>query len=113
VTGEAAGYRVGEDVLSPDGAFTREKPAREGFSPTAPLLAIEVISPSDKSADVMRKLRKYSAAGVLVWVVYPQQRIVDIWQPGQPVQSLTQDADLTAPEILPGFRFAIRTLFTD
>jgi Uma2 family endonuclease len=113
VTGEAAGYQNGEQVLSPDGAFVTSLPMRQGFSTELPKLVIEIISPTDRSADVMLKLRKYLAAGVTFWVVYPEQKTVDVWVPGQPVISLGADEALSAPDILPGFSLSVRSVVED
>lgn len=113
VTGEAAGYQIGGQVLSPDGAFVTGLPVRQGFNTELPKLVIEVISPTDRSADVMLKLRKYGAAGVTAWVVYPEQKTVDVWVPGQPVVSLGLDEALTAPDILPGFSLSVRAVVED
>lgn len=110
VTGEAAGYTVGGDVLSPDGAFTTQPLAETGFQPTPPQLAIEVVSPTDTSADIKRKMLKYVDAGVIVWVVYPREQVVDVWAPNTFPQTMRIDDVLTAPNVLPGFSITVREI---
>ena len=45
----------------------------------APDLAVEVISPSNKVADMHRKIRQLLAAGTaLVWIVHPETRTVEV-----------------------------------
>lgn len=112
VTGEAAGYQVGDQVLSPDGAYT-ETIVNEGFNPTPPKLAIEVISPTDRSDAIMLKLRKYMSADVPVWVIYPEQKTVDVWIPNAPVRSYGIEDTLTAPDILSGFSMPVREIVED
>lgn len=110
VTGEGAGYSVGADVLSPDGAFTTQPLVETGFQPTPPQLAIEVVSPTDKSADVKRKMLQYVDAGVIVWVVYPREQVFDVWAPNTFPQTMRIDDVLTAPDVLPGFSITVREI---
>ncbi len=113
VTGEAGGYRVDGQVLVPDSALTRSKLVHTGFQTDPPDLTIEVISPTDKSEDVRRKLQKYMNAGVTVWVVYPREKTVDIWSPDQPVQTKGLEDVVTFPALLPGFSIAVRRIVAD
>ncbi|MDX2161232.1 MAG: Uma2 family endonuclease [bacterium] len=110
LTGESAGYSVGEQVLSPDGAYTTEALVSEGFQPNPPKLALEVVSPTDKSADIRRKLVKYMDAGVLVWVIYPREKVVDVWSPNALPQTKGVDDVLTLPDLLPGFSIPVREI---
>jgi Uma2 family endonuclease len=110
VTGEGAGYLLGSDILSPDGAFTTQPLVETGFQPTPPQLAIEVVSPTDRSADIKRKMLKYVDAGVIVWVIYPREKVVDVWEPGAPLRTMRIDDVLTAPDVLPGFSIAVREI---
>jgi Uma2 family endonuclease len=79
----------GEEVVrGPDVAFVRRERLpeaarlRQGSAPVVPDLAVEVVSPSDRAADVERKVRQYLAAGaVRVWVVYPSDRTVTVFRP--------------------------------
>ncbi len=48
-----------------------------GLFPGAPLLAVEVVSPTNTAEDMDRKIRQYLAAGSQeVWIVYPETRRV-------------------------------------
>ncbi len=110
VTGESAGYYVGEEVLAPDVAYTTDPLVDEGFQPNPPKLAVEVVSPTDKSADIRRKLVKYMDAGVTVWVIYPREKIVDVWSPNGLPQTKGIDDVLTAPDLLAGFSISVREI---
>jgi Uma2 family endonuclease len=81
VTGADGGYQLGpHDVRLPDVGFIAKARAA-GLSgtvfPVAPDLAIEVISPSETLRAVLNKTLAYLQAGTrLVWVVYPEDRVV-------------------------------------
>ena len=67
-----------QDVLSvPRTGCARSRP--QGFLDVAPELIVEILSPTDRSDPVQRKLREYFAAGVrLVWVIDPAARTVQV-----------------------------------
>lgn len=62
-----SGYRVGADRYQPDIAFVSKarQPVRsdETYNPLAPDLAVEVMSPSDETGDVVAKTNNYILAG--------------------------------------------------
>jgi hypothetical protein len=49
----------------------------------------------------------------LVWVVWPKQRIVDVWLPGneQPQATLGVDGTLDGGEVVLGFSYPVAALF--
>jgi Uma2 family endonuclease len=76
----------------------------EGFWPGAPDLAVEVLSPSDRFVDVMRKVQEYLAAGAhLVWVIDPKGRSAAAFAPERPPLLLGEDGTLDGGDLLPGF----------
>lgn len=85
-------------------------PSRSAWN-VVPDLAIEVVSPSNTSIEVLEKLEEYAAAGVrLVWLVYPVQELIHIWSADR--GSILRRGDtLDGGEILPGFRLALADLF--
>lgn len=102
-------------VRSPDIALVRAGRPHLGeadeFIQGAPDLAIEVISPSDAASSLLRKVKQYLRAGCqAVWVVYPEEQEVHVHQ-SRGVRVLQRDQSLEAPELLPGFSVAVRTLF--
>ena len=79
-----------------------------------PDLAIEVIKPSNKADEVIRKLREYFQAGVWrVWIVYPSVRQVYVYESFNKVVILREGDDLDGGELLPGFRLGLVELFED
>ena len=77
----------------------------------APDLAVEVISPSNKVADMHRKIRQLLAAGTaLVWIVHPETRTVEVHtQSG--ATTLENDDRLSGGDVLPGFEIPVREIF--
>lgn len=115
VTGEGAGYRVAGRKLSPDVAYVsaarQEQLAREGYNPIAPDLAVEVVLPTDRQPEIRRKLAIYAEGGVLVWLVYPEQRRVEIYAPDQPVEIVFEEGALSGGQILPDFTLPVTDVF--
>jgi Uma2 family endonuclease len=49
----------------------------------APDLAVEVVSPSNRPRQMLDKAELYLISGTqLVWVVYPEERVVDVYKLG-------------------------------
>ena len=83
-----------------------------GYWPFAPDLAVEVVSPSDRLADVHVKIADYLAAGTrLVWLVEPETRMVHVYRSPQQVEVLGTEDDLDGGDVLPGFRTPVQHLF--
>ena len=79
-----------------------------------PDLAVEVISPTDVAENVQTKVAEYFQAGVtLVWVVYPLQSQVYVYQSPTQVRILTAANELDGGAVLPGFRLALAELFAE
>jgi Uma2 family endonuclease len=84
----------------------------DGVITIAPDLAVEVISPNDTYYEVEAKVDEYLAAGVkLVWLISPQNRTVTIFGERRIVEHIGASDDLTAEELLPGFRCSVESLF--
>ncbi len=78
--------------------------------PLAPDVAVEILSPDDRRADVDDKTGAYLRAGSsLVMVVDPQQRTVELHDRSSVVR-LTED-DAIEHTALPGFLYSVRALF--
>lgn len=76
----------------------------QGFWPGAPDLAIEVLSPTDRFADVLVKVHEYLDAGVrLVWVIDPESRRAFIFRPAREPEIVDADGELRGEDVVPGF----------
>lgn len=104
-------------VRRPDAAyvsFERWPPGSvpEGFWPFAPELAVEVVSPSNAASEMQEKVLGYLEAGTLiVWVVQPRTRTVEVWRPGIDVKIVWEHQTLDGGKLLPGFELAVAELF--
>lgn len=104
-------------VRAADVAFVRAdrlppRPQRRGFLRLAPDLVVEVVSPSDRIADVVEKAMMWLDAGVrLVWVVDPDERSVTVYGPDRVPRGLGVGDELDGGAVLPDFRVAVAELF--
>jgi Uma2 family endonuclease len=65
---------------------------------------VEVVSPSDRLADVLEKVEEYLTYGTrLVWVIDPEARKAIVFRPGQPPETVGADGTLSGEDVLPGF----------
>lgn len=77
---------------------------REQFPPIAPDFVLELLSPSDTLPASQTKMQEYINNGVqLAWLIEHKTRTVQIYRPGQPVQTLNNPSQLSGEDILPGF----------
>lgn len=77
-----------------------------------PVLAVEILSPSDKQDEVEEKIDDYLGAGVLqVWEVNPRRRTVTVYRPDREPEFFNVPQELVADPELPGFRVPLLALF--
>ncbi len=108
-------YAVNEhSALIPDLSVLfpgRIAPGSTGWIQGAPEVAIEVVS-SEPAARLEEKIELYLAHGSKsVWVVYPQQRAVRIFEPGGTAKRFESNQRLIDPNVLPGFGVATSAIF--
>jgi Uma2 family endonuclease len=69
-----------DTVVQPDVLVARRSDLTERDLPTAPVLAVEVLSPSTRNIDLHLKRARYAAAGCSsYWVVDPDQPSITMW----------------------------------
>ncbi len=106
-----------DTVRAPDVAFvSRSKIERagevHGYCPGPPDLAVEVLSPSERPADVHAKIGDYLAAGCrVVWVIDPSNRQVRVHRSLLQPTILDETATLKGDDVLPGFNVRVGRLF--
>jgi Uma2 family endonuclease len=77
-----------------------------------PILAAEILSPSDTQEAVFAKVEEYLDAGVpLVWILEPIFKTVTVYQPGHGPVMFNKTEELTGDPHLPGFRVLVADLF--
>ena len=78
----------------------------------APILAIEILSPSDRVSEVEAKVDEYLSVGVKqVWIISPHFQTVEVHRPNLPPTLLTGTAELAVEPDLPGLRFTVADIF--
>lgn len=92
----------------------RAIPYTGGAWDVVPNLAGEVVSPNDEVDELQNKIADYFRTGVeLVWVVYPAQQQVHVYQSLTKITVLTKADALDGGTVVPGFRLPLAELFTD
>ena len=86
----------------------------QGYFPTAPDIAIEVVSPSNTSEEMMEKVNLYLQNGSrLVWIIYPQTKVVTVYRQNNLVSLLRENDTLEGEDVLPNFGLSVATLFAN
>lgn len=94
-------------------AKNRPMPQTDNAWDVVPNLATEVVSPTDKADEIEQKIGEYFRVGVqLVWVVYPMQSKIYVYQSPKQVAALTKADVLDGGTVVPGFRLPLSELFT-
>jgi Uma2 family endonuclease len=107
----STGFRLpGGNVRLPDVSFVakgrfKDERAPEGFPDLSPDLAVEVLSPGDRSRDILDKIGEYLQGGVrLVWVIDPRRRTAAVYKSLTDVRKLPPEDWLEGEGVVPGFR---------
>ncbi len=118
VTGADGAYALATNCLRvPDvGFYSNAKAARildpQKFLPFPPDLAVEVVAPNESACELMEKVTQYAAAGTaLVWLVYPELRIVVVHYPNATSKTFTSAGVLDGGSVLPRLQIAVGDLF--
>jgi Uma2 family endonuclease len=120
----STGFRLPDgSVLSPDASVVRlerwqalSAEQRRGFPPLCPDLVVELASASDggpRGAEALRrKLAAYLANGAqLGWLLFPDERAVELWRPGGEPQRLEDAEVLEGETVVPGLRLDLAELW--
>ncbi len=112
------GFRMANgNVRAPDVSFTRTERIPGGrpgssFGSVAPDLCVEIISLSERPADIEEKLKDYFDSGAsLVWHVFPERQQVTVFTSPTDAQTLGSEDILDAGGLLPGFSCRVADLF--
>ena len=120
VVGNDSGFvlaRFPDTVRGPDVAFLsadRQCAVQDElrFIPGAPDLAIEVLSPNDRTREVLGKVSDYLAAGCrAVWVVDPEARTVTAYASLLAPVVHGKDDRFRADDLLPDFELRVGEIF--
>lgn len=104
---------VGVDVAYFDEATVAKQTDESSMIVGVPVLAVEILSPSDTVGAVREKVGKYLQCGVkFVWTVDPYERTVRVYQPDSQAQTLDEASEFCGDPQLPGLRVKISELFS-
>lgn len=82
------------------------------FAEIVPDLVVEIISPSDRTGEVLAKAETWLRAGAqLVWLVDPATEQVAVLRPSAELHVAERSDTLDAEPVLPGFRVPVVELF--
>ncbi|MGA8027584.1 MAG: Uma2 family endonuclease [Bryobacteraceae bacterium] len=105
--------RVRPDVCAPLGDKAKRLDKSRVPVQSCPDIAIEVLSPSERTSDSMCKVDVYLDHGVReVWQVYPRTRQMMLYTAGQNVRKFLEGATVTT-DLLPGFELPLSQLFAE
>lgn len=105
-----------DTVLGPDIAFMPAEylpvSTDAGYERRIPPLVVEVLSPSNRRAEIETEVEIYLRAGVrIVLVIDPRRRTVEVRTGDGKTQVLTEADELTGGDVVPGFRVPVSRLF--
>jgi Uma2 family endonuclease len=109
---EGVGIRVPDVAVYFWTQFPERKVPHVSVADTIPLLAVEVISPTNTRQEMVRKRREFLERGTeLFWIVDPRKQTVEVASADGSEATLTIDETLSGEPILPGFRLKIADWF--
>jgi len=91
--------RYPDTVRGPDIAYFNDADSFAELHPkygeNPPILAVELLSPSDRANRVLSKVEDYINNGVqMVWLVDPDERTVRVFRPGLPSVTLSESQEI-------------------
>ena len=110
ITGGDGPIESGANGRVPDVAVVDAAVPFEQLGPVGPppILAVEVLSPSNTAAEMARKRDEYFAAGVReVWLLNPPLRQVEVWSAADRMTLVPEDGSVDAAHCFPGLRVPV------
>lgn len=104
------------DIRAVDVAFiSRDRLSavkRGSWLPFPPDLAVDVVSEYDRAREIREKVEDYMENGTrLLWIIYPDRRLIDVHRPGLPAVKLGSADQLDGADVLPGFSAPVKAIF--
>ncbi len=120
VAGGEAGVRLRnnpETTVGMDAAYfsaesIAQMPENQSWYEGPPVLAVEILSPSDTHGEVVAKINLYLECGVpVVWILDPDFQTLTVYRPSATPLTLTSDDTLDGQPELPGLNSPVRDFF--
>jgi Uma2 family endonuclease len=104
---------VGIDLAYISPELSAATPEDAVYVDGVPVLAVEILSPSDTQEDVLDKVTEYLAVGVAqVWLVEPVFRTVTVYRAGAEPQLFNAAGELSGDPELSGLRIKVAEIFS-
>lgn len=85
---------------------------QQRFAPLCPDFVVELCSNSDRIQDVRDKMQEYIENGArLGWLIDPETRTVEIYEPGEEVETLYNSERIVGDPVLPGFVLTMKRVW--
>jgi Uma2 family endonuclease len=120
VVGGEAGFQLtdnpdstcGIDVAYISKALADATPEGSRLIRGVPVLAIEILSPSDDQEAIQEKIDEYLRAGVkLVWIVEPVHKTITVYRPDAAPALFNLNDEISAEPHMPAFKARVAELF--
>ena len=103
---------VGVDIVYISAELAAHDPDDTTIIDGVPILAVEILSPSDKEEGIDAKIDEFMDVGVKqIWIVDPHDETVTVYRPGVPPESFNIKHELSGEPDLPGFRVPVARIF--
>lgn len=103
---------VGIDVAYISAELANRTPRDVFLIDGAPVLAVEILSPSDTHEDIVEKIELYLDTGVrVVWIIDPDLRTVTVYRPDAKPVLYNESQEFLGDPDLPGFCMKVTELF--
>jgi Uma2 family endonuclease len=103
---------VGIDLALISADLAARTPKKASFIDGPPLMAVEIISPTDTAEGIADKIRDHLDAGVaLVWEVNPFYETVLVHRPDAEPEFFNRRQEISGEPHLPGFRVPVADIF--
>jgi Uma2 family endonuclease len=103
---------VGIDLAYASAALVAATGPESAIFDGAPVLAVEILSPSDQVKDIAERIGIYLEVGTVVWVVNPYLRTVSVHRKGAEPETFNATQELSGGPELPGFRVKVAEFFS-
>jgi Uma2 family endonuclease len=118
IASQDTGFQIASDpdtVRAPDVAFLSNERLSDvrplGYAAGAPDLAVEILSPGDRPAEVLEKIADWLRAGTrLVWVLDLERRIARVHRADGSIALVPQDGAFDGEDVLPGFTCGLASI---
>jgi Uma2 family endonuclease len=104
---------VGIDLAYISAELSANTPEKAVYVDGVPVLAVEILSPSDTQQEIQDKSNEYLDVGVAqVWSVDPVFKTVTVLRPSAPPKLYASGDELSGDPELSGLRFPVAEIFS-